>query len=93
MPYYVYILARARNSTFYVGVTSDLIRSVYEHKHELIGGFSKTHQTKMLVYYEVHEDVNAATKKEKLVKKWTRAIKYQAIARMNPDWIDLYETL
>lgn len=69
MAYYVYILARARNSTLYTGMTNNLVRRVYEHKHELVEGFSKKHQTKMLVYYEIHEEVNGAIRKEKLVKK------------------------
>jgi putative endonuclease len=93
MAYYVYIMARAKNSTLYVGVTNDLVRRVYEHKEGLVDGFTKKYSTKMLVYFEVHEDVNEAIKKEKLVKKWRRNIKYQAIGRMNPNWEDLYETI
>jgi len=93
VPYYVYILAKERNSTFYTGVTNDLVRRVYEHKQGLADGFTKKYGIKMLVYYEVHEDVNEAIAKEKLIKKWSRAIKYQAIARMNPTWKDLYEDI
>jgi putative endonuclease len=93
MAYYVYIMARAKNSTLYVGVTNDLVRRVYEHKEGVADGFTKKYSTKMLVYFEVHEDVNEAIKKEKLVKKWRRNIKYQAIGRMNPNWEDLYETI
>ena len=93
MAYYVYIMARAKNSTLYVGVTNDLVRRVYEHKEGLVDGFTKKYSTKMLIYFEVHEDVNEAIKKEKLVKKWRRNIKYQAIGRMNPNWEDLYETI
>lgn len=93
MPYYVYILARARNSTFYTGVTNDLVRRVWEHKEGVADGFTKKYGIKTLVYYEVHDDVNEAIKKEKLIKKWRRSIKYQAIGRMNPEWKDLYETI
>ena len=91
--YYVYIMAKARNSMFYVGVTNDLVRRVYEHKHGLADGFTKKYGIKTLLYYEVHDDVNAAIQKEKLIKKWRRAIKYQAIARMNPIWKDLYDDI
>ena len=91
MPYYVYILARARNSTFYTGITNDLVRRVWEHKQGVADGFTKKYGIKMLVYYEVHEDVTEAIKKEKLIKKWRRSIKYQAIGCMNPEWKDLYE--
>jgi putative endonuclease len=91
--YFVYILATGRDGTFYVGVTNDLIRRVYEHKHEIVKGFTSKYGVKTLVYYEIHEDITEAIKREKLVKKWRRSIKYQAIYRMNPDWIDLYETL
>ena len=93
MPYYVYIMARARNSTLYTGVTNNLVRRVYEHKHGLADGFSKKYQTKMLVYYEIHDDVTQAILQEKRVKRWTRAIKYQSIGRMNPHRQDLYETI
>jgi putative endonuclease len=91
--YNVYILAKARNSTFYVGVTNDLIRRVYEHKNDLADGFTKKYGIKMLVYYEMCDDVNAAIWREKLIKKWRREIKMEAIERMNPQWKDLYYDL
>lgn len=91
--YYVYILASKRNGTFYTGVTNDLVRRVYEHKNNLVKGFTSENNIKMLVYYEVHNDIEEAIKKEKLVKKWKRSIKMQAIERMNPDWEDLYYTI
>ena len=90
MNYYVYILTSGRNGTFYVGVTNDLVRRVYEHKHGLIAGFTKKYNIKTLVYFELHEDITQAIQREKLIKRWSRAIKYQAISRMNPDWRDLY---
>jgi len=91
--YYVYILTNARNGTFYVGVTRDLIRRVFEHREGIIDGFTKTHHIHRLVYYEQHTDVEAAILREKLIKKWRRSIKMQAIERMNPQWNDLYTLL
>ena len=88
--YYVYILTRARNSIFYVGVTNDLIRRVYEHKMGLVEGFTKKHNIKMLVYYEHFEDINSAIAREKVIKKWKRRYKINAIEGMNPQWKDLY---
>ena len=91
--YYVYILTRARNSVFYVGVTNNLIRRVYEHKEELIGGFTKKYKVKMLVYYEHFEDINNAISREKVIKKWKRQYKINAIESMNPQWKELYFAL
>lgn len=88
--YYVYILTRARNSTFYTGVTNDLVRRVWEHREQLADGFTKKYGAHHLVYYEVFDDVNKAIAREKLIKKWRREIKIQAIERMNPHWNDLY---
>lgn len=88
--YYVYILTKARNSTFYVGITNDLIRRVWEHREKLADGFTKKHGIGHLVYYEVFSDVNAAIARAKLIKKWRRDIKMQAIEKMNPNWNDLY---
>ena len=88
--YYVYILTRERNSVFYVGVTNDLIRRVYEHKEGIIQGFTKKYNVKMLVYYEHTEDIYEAIHREKLIKKWRRSIKVDAIERINPEWRDLY---
>jgi putative endonuclease len=88
--YYVYILTRQRNSVFYVGITNDLVRRVYEHKEGLIDGFTKKYNVKMLVYYEHTEDIFEAIHREKLIKKWSRKIKVDAIERMNREWRDLY---
>ncbi len=93
MSYYVYILAKARNSTFYTGVTNDLIRRVWEHKEGLADGFTKKYGIKTLVYYEMCDDVNAALHREKIVKKWKRSFKMDAIERMNPNWNDLYDEI
>src|SRR5690349_14359625 len=88
--YYVYILTRERNSVFYVGITNDLVRRVYEHKEGIISGFTKKYNVKMLVYYEHFEDVDAAISREKVIKKWRREFKIAAIEDMNPNWRDLY---
>ncbi len=88
--YYVYILANKRNGTFYTGVTNDLIRRVTEHKQGTADGFTKAYNVNMLVYYEHTSSIEAAIAREKLIKKWRRPIKMEAIERMNPDWNDLY---
>ena len=91
--YYVYILTRKRNSTFYVGVTNNLIRRTYEHKMALVEGFTKKYQIKMLVYYEQFEDIYLAIAREKVIKKWKRQYKINAIESINPEWKDLYYEL
>jgi putative endonuclease len=88
--YYIYILASKRNGTLYVGVTSDLVKRVYEHKNNLVEGFTKKYYVHKLVYYEVTDNVNSAIVREKQIKKWKRSWKIELIERMNPDWRDLY---
>ena len=91
--YYVYILASDRNGTLYVGVTNDLARRVYEHRNDLIEGFTKRYGVHRLVWFEVHGDINEAILREKRIKKWNRSWKLRLIEEMNPDWIDLTEKL
>lgn len=91
--YYVYILAKARNSTFYVGVTSNLQKRIWEHKNETADGFTKKYGIKTLVYYEVFEDPENAIKREKRLKKWNRGWKMEIIEQMNPEWNDLYQEI
>ncbi len=91
--YYVYILASDRNGTLYVGVTNDLARRVYEHRNDLIEGFTKRYGVHKLVWFEVHGDINEAILREKRIKKWNRSWKLRVIEEMNPDWIDLTEQL
>ena len=91
--YYVYILASKRNGTLYIGVTNDLIRRVYEHKNDIIDGFTKKYKVHMLVYYELANDIYNAIQREKRIKKWERKWKMELIEEMNPDWHDLYEDL
>ena len=91
--FYVYILATKKNGTFYVGVTSDLVQCVWQHKKEVVEGFTKKHGIKTLVYYEVFYDAENAIKREKRFKKWSRVSKMKAIEEMNPEWNDLYEDI
>ncbi|MBA7563118.1 hypothetical protein ES708_04771 [subsurface metagenome] len=88
--YYIYILASKRNGTLYTGVTSNLIKRIYEHKNNLIEGFTKKYNIHNLVYYEITEDVNSAIAKEKQLKRWKRNWKIELIEKNNPEWKDLY---
>ena len=87
--YYVYILATHRNGTPYIGMTSDLTRRVYQHKHDLIEGFTQKYGVHRLVYYESTNDVYAALKREKQLKAWKRAWKIRLIEERNLSWDDL----
>lgn len=89
----VYLLASGRNGTLYVGVTSNLIKRVWEHKNHIVDGFTKKYQIDRLVWYEVHETMESAIQREKAIKEWQRAWKLVLIEKFNPDWADLYETL
>ncbi|MCB1582182.1 MAG: GIY-YIG nuclease family protein [Xanthomonadales bacterium] len=89
----VYILSNKRNGTLYVGVTSDLIHRVYQHKNNLVEGFSKKYQTHVLVYFEQHLTMEAAITREKQIKEWKRAWKVKLIEEHNPYWNDLYDDL
>jgi putative endonuclease len=91
--YVVYILASQRNGTLYTGVTSDLTKRIWEHKEEIFGGFTKEYQVKNLVYFEVHDNVDEAIKREKRLKRWNRAWKIELIEKDNPQWRDLYGEL
>jgi putative endonuclease len=89
----IYIIASQRNGTIYTGVTSNLQKRIYEHKHKLIKGFSKAHNCQLLVYYEIHESMELAILREKQIKSGSRKKKLKLIEDMNPKWNDLYETL
>ncbi|MEA1981670.1 MAG: GIY-YIG nuclease family protein [candidate division Zixibacteria bacterium] len=91
--YYVYILANKRVGTLYIGVTSSLQKRVYEHRNNLVDGFTKKYNVHNLVYYEIHDDVTQAITREKLMKKWKRSWKLELIDKMNPEWKDLYDEL
>jgi len=91
--YFVYILAGKRNGTLYIGVTNNLVRRIYEHKNNLLPGFTSKYNVHNLVYFEQTEDVNAALNRGKQLKKWHRQWKIDLIEKENPDWNDLYEVL
>lgn len=91
--YFVYLVTNKRNGTLYLGVTNDLVRRVYEHKHKVSGGFSTRYGADCLVWFEVHDDVAVAIAREKELKKWKRAWKLALIEKENLDWADLYETI
>jgi len=91
--FYVYILTNMPYGVFYVGVTSNLPKRIWEHKEECVDGFSKKYNLKMLVYYEIFEDAENAFKREKRLKRWSREWKIEAINRFNPEWKDLYDTI
>ncbi|MGB3542953.1 GIY-YIG nuclease family protein [Rubrivirga sp.] len=89
-PGYVYLLASRRNGTLYIGVTSDLVRRIDEHKRGVLEGFSKEHGTTRLVYVEPHDRIEDAIRRERQLKKWNRSWKLQLIEDENPAWRDLY---
>ena len=89
--YYVYILTNWKGNVMYIGVTNDLERRLYEHKHELVEGFTKRYHVHKLVYYEETSDVRAAIEREKQLKNWARAKKNALVETMNPTWKDLSE--
>ena len=89
MQYYVYILTNKNNRVMYIGVTNDLERRLYEHKQELVDGFTKRYHVHKLVYYEQSSDVRLAIQREKELKGWLRRKKNALVETMNPDWHDL----
>ncbi|MEX2163111.1 MAG: GIY-YIG nuclease family protein [Sulfuricaulis sp.] len=89
----VYILASSRNGTLYVGVTSDLIKRVWEHKNDLVPGFTKRYSVHELVWYELHDSMESAIVREKAIKEWKRRWKLELIEHENPEWKDLYPAL
>ena len=91
--YYVYILASRIGGTLYIGVTSDLVRRVYEHREKLAKGFTEKYGVSRLVYFEQFGDVRAAILREKQMKRWRRAWKVRLIEEKNPNWDDLYPSI
>jgi len=89
----VYIMASSRNGTLYIGVTSDLAKRAWQHKNEIMKGFTEKYTVHLLVWYEVHENMESAISREKALKKWNRIWKLRLIEQFNPDWQDLYEQL
>jgi putative endonuclease len=89
MSYFVYMLASKRNGTLYVGVTNDLSRRSWEHKEKQAAGFTKRYGVGILVWYEIHDDINQAIAREKQIKGWNRAWKLRLIEKDNSGWNDL----
>jgi putative endonuclease len=86
----VYILASAKNGTLYTGVTSDLVKRIWEHKNNLVDGFTKRYSVHDLVWFELHDTMDSAINREKNIKEWKRAWKLKMIEKDNPAWRDLY---
>jgi len=91
--YDVYIMTCKRNGTLYTGVTSDLVRRVWEHKSGEIKGFTSKYKVNQLVYYETHVDITEAIKREKNIQAWKRNWKLNLIEKNNPYWNDLYNII
>ena len=94
MEYYVYMMTNSHKNLLYTGITNDLIRRVYEHKHHLDkGSFTDRYNIEYLVYYESTSDVTAAIEREKQIKGWNRKRKDKLVASKNPNWDDLYQEI
>ena len=93
MGFYVYILASQRNGTIYVGSTDDLVRRIWQHRNNLIAGFTQQHGVKTLVWYEVHESRGQALLRERQLKKWNRSWELAMIEKENPRWRDLWSDI
>jgi putative endonuclease len=89
----VYILASGRNGTLYTGITSNLIKRVWEHREGVVDGFTKEYGVKRLVWYELTENPEAAITREKQIKAWKRGWKLKLIEEKNPEWRDLYQDI
>ena len=89
----VYLLTSRRNGTLYTGVTSNLVQRVWQHKNNLVDGFTKKYGVHTLVWFEVHETMQTAIEREKAIKEWRRAWKIELIESVNPQWRDLYEDI
>ena len=94
MQYYVYILSNDHRNVIYTGVTNDLLRRIYEHKHHMSkSSFTSRYNVEKLVYFEATTDIDSAIAREKQIKGWNRKRKDKLIVAKNPDWLDLYEEL
>ena len=93
MAFFVYILASKRNGTLYVGMTDDLIKRIWQHRNDIIPGFTQRYGVNTLVWYEAHESRESAFVREHKIKKWNRAWKLELIEKTNPSWRDLWDEL
>ena len=90
---YIYIITNVYHTVLYIGVTNNLVRRIYEHKHKMVKGFSKMYNLDKLVYYEQYTNIIQAIEREKQLKKWNRAWKDELIEKKNPSWLDLYDEI
>ena len=90
---HVYILASGRHGTLYTGVTSNLVKRIFEHRHDVVAGFTQHYGVHQLVWFEVHDNAESAIAREKQIKRWNRAWKIALIARDNPRWSDRYDEI
>ena len=90
---FVYIMSNKQDGVLYIGVTSDIVKRVYEHKNGFVDGFTKQYHLKNLVYYEIYDDIEEAIKREKQLKNWHREWKIELVNKQNPHWKDLYESI
>jgi putative endonuclease len=90
---YTYIITNKKYGTLYIGVTSNLVKRIYEHKQKVVSGFSKQYNLNKLIYFETHNSIEDAIKREKQLKNWQRQWKIDLIEKENPNWNDLYETI
>ena len=89
----VYILTSKRNGTLYIGLTSNLIQRLWQHRNKQTDGFSQKYNVTRLVYFELHQEIGQAILREKQLKKWNRKWKLRLIEKHNPEWIDLWEQI
>lgn len=90
---FVYMMASGRNGTLYIGVTSDLVQRVWQHREGVADGFTRKYGCKQLVWFEAYDDLQEARQREVRMKKWNRQWKLREIELMNPDWDDLFESI
>ena len=90
---YVYIVTNKSFGTLYIGVTSNLVKRIWEHKEKMVDGFTKRYNLTRLVYYEIHDRIDDAINREKQIKEWNRNWKLRQIIDFNPEWKDLYNRL
>ena len=93
MQFYVDILSNLRRGVLYTGITNDLIRRAFEHREKTVNGFAERHGVTRLVYFECHETAEAAITREKAIKRWQRAWKFELIESRNPNWDDLWDEI
>ncbi|WP_242620311.1 GIY-YIG nuclease family protein [Shewanella maritima] len=87
------MMANKKDGSIYIGVTSNLINRVYQHKAKLVKSHTQKYNINLLVYYEVHDEIGSAIEREKKLKRWRRSWKCQLIEKQNPDWLDLYQEI